>query len=497
MKRLLLASCVFFVISMTGAYAQSTLRIGIQEDPDFLDPHRARSFASRVIFPSLCDSLVSVNADLQIVPRLATSWAWSSDGKALTMKLRSGVTFHDGEPFNADAVKFNIARAQELPESLRKNEISSIESVEVVDSLTVKIILKQPDAGLLAQLADRAGMMLAPKAADEALTNPVCSGPYKFVKRVFQDSITLEKFQNYWNKDNYHFDTVVFRVIPDATVRLANLRSGDLDIIERMAASDVAEAEKDRNIGVVSIPGLGIDYLNINIGANPRAESKLGRDPRVRQALSYSIDRDAINQVVFEGRYEPADQPFPPASPYHVNRPMPQRDIAKAKALLAEAGIKGPIPVDMTIANTPVAQQVGQMVQAMAAEAGFDIKLNSTEYATLIAQNQNGEFQSTIKGFSGRVDPDAYMRQFIACKGSQNDTKYCDKTIDEKIVEARSITDENGRKAKYADILKTFQDSDSVIYLYFEPRIFGLSSKLTGFVPSPEGVIDLGGISSK
>ena len=131
-------------------------------------------------------------------------------------------------------------------------------------------------------------------------------------------------------------------MIPDATVRLANLRSGDLDIIERVAATDVAGAAGDKAIAIVSVPSLGFTYIDINIGSEPRAETPLGRDARVRQALSYSIDRDAINKVVFDGRYIPADQPFPPASPYHVDRPIPSRDVAKAKALLEEAGVSCP-----------------------------------------------------------------------------------------------------------------------------------------------------------
>ncbi|WP_258738503.1 ABC transporter substrate-binding protein [Ancylobacter mangrovi] len=497
MRARLTLSLLILSASLASAHAQSTLRIGVQEDPDFLDPHRARSFASRIVFPSLCDSLLKVSAKLAIEPSLAASWSWSPDGKTLTMKLRDGVTFHDGEPFNAAAVKFNIERAQTLPDSLRKNEISSIQSVEAVDPLTVVFKLKQPDAGLLAQLADRAGMMLAPKAASGDVTShPVCSGPYKFVSRVFQDNITLEKFDKYWNKDKYHFDRVIFRVIPDATVRLANLRSGDLDLVERVAPSDLEAAGSDKSIKIESVPGLAFTYMDINIGGTAQADTPIGRDPRVRHALDLSIDRNAINKVVFEGHYVPADQPFAPASPYHIDRPIPARDVAKAKQLLAEAGVKTPFPVKMNIANTPIAQQVGQMVQAMASEAGFDVQLNATEYATLISYNRSGEFQTTIKGFSGRLDPDAYVRQFIACKGTQNDTKYCDKSVDALIAKARAINDEAERKKMYTEILKDFQSTSSVLYLYFEPRIYGLSSKLSGFSPSPEGVIDLEGVEA-
>ena len=163
------------------------------------------------------------------------------------MTLRSGVTFQDGEKLDAAAVKFSIERHLNLPGSNRKAEISAVQAVEIVDDHTVKFVLSRPFAPLLAALSDRAGMIVSPKAArnGDFATRPVCAGPYKFVERVAQDRIVLDRFADYWNKEAIHVDRIVFLPIPDSTVRLANLRSGSLDLIERLGPTDVEAVRKD------------------------------------------------------------------------------------------------------------------------------------------------------------------------------------------------------------------------------------------------------------
>ena len=477
---------------MKAAAAEPGLRIGLQDDVDFLDPARSRSYVSRIVFASLCDKLVDTTPDLKFVPQLALSWTWSADNKMLTLKLRPGVTFQDGEAFDAEAVKYNLDRYRTLPESLRKSEIASIDHVDVVDPLTVNLVLKQPDAALVAQLTDRSGMMMAPKATatGNPTANPVCSGPYKFVERVAQDRIVLDKFAGYWNAAAYHFDRVTFMPIPDTTVRLANLQSGGLDMIERMAATDVKNAQADPKLQVMSVPGLGFQALEFNV-TGPDARGPMGQDKRVRQAFDLAIDRDALNQAVYEGRYTPAYQPFAPASPYHVDGPVPGRDVDKAKALLKAAGVAAPVTVKMTVSNDTTSQQIGQVIQAMTAEAGFDVQLQTSEFATLLSQGQAGTFQVLMEGWSGRVDPDGNIHQFVTCTAGLNDMKYCNPEVDKLLNGARTVTDVADRKAKYAAALKIIQDDKPITYLDFEPRIFGAVKTLKGFVPHPDGMIRL------
>ncbi|MDB6146320.1 MAG: dppA 2 [Pseudomonas sp.] len=499
MKFAHLMTGALLLLATHAAFAETTLRIGMQDDPDVLDPHRSRTYAGRLVYTALCDKLVDVNPQLGYVPQLATAWNWSEDGKTLTMTLRDGVTFHDGEVFDAAAVKFNLDRARTLPDSLRKSELSSVESVEVVDPKTVVIKVKQPDATLISQLSDRAGMMLAPKvSATEVGSKPVCSGPYKFVQRVYQDRIVLERFDNYWNKQAYHFDKVIFLAIPDATVRLANLRSGDLDIIERVAPTDVKTARADSNLQVINTPGLGYAQLMFNTSNGERSKTPVGQDKRVRKAFELAIDRDAINQVVFEGQYTPSAQPFPKSSPYYdKDLPMPARDVEQSNKLLAEAGVKLPLSVELKVTNNPIAQQVAQIIQAMAEEAGFKVNLVATEYATLLAEQQSGNFQIGMSYWSGRPDPDGDIHDFVTCGGGQNDGHFCNAKLDELMNKARTVNDEGQRKALYSEALRLLATEVPTSYLYFEPRIIAMRSNVTGFVPNPDGLFRLNGVAFK
>src|ERR1700742_4337120 len=236
MMRLAILATAMLLSFGLMAHAQTTLRIGLAEDPDMLDPSLGRTYVGRIVFSTFCDKLFDIDDKLNIVPQLALFYQTSAAGKEVTIKLRPGVKFQDGEPFDAEAAKFSLERHLNMPGSFRKPELAALDHVDVVDPLTIKLVLKTPFSPLIAQLADRAGMMVSPKAAkeegDKFGLHPVCAGPYKFVERVQQDRIVFEKFADYWNKDNVHIDRIVYLPLVDATVRLDNLKSGGLDLIE-------------------------------------------------------------------------------------------------------------------------------------------------------------------------------------------------------------------------------------------------------------------------
>jgi peptide/nickel transport system substrate-binding protein len=494
MSRILLAA-LLAGSALASPVVAADLRIGLQEDPDVLDPDQSRTFVGRIVYTSLCDKLVDITPELKIIPQLATAWSWSDDGKVLTMDLREGVVFHDGTPFNAEAAKANIERSKNLPESRRKSEVKSVESVAVSGAYQVKISLSAPDATLLAQLADRSGMMVSPTAAEAAGADfgakPVCSGPYKFVERVAQDRIVLEKFADHWNADAYHFDKVSFLPIPDTTVRLANLRSGDLDMLERLAATDAGSVKGDANLQYAEAIGIGYQGITINVGNGERAKNPFGEDARLRQAFSLAIDREALNQVVFEGAFAPGNQPFPPNSPwYDTEEPVPARDLEKAKALMKEAGHET-FDLEVQVANNPVQTQVLQVVQAMVAEAGFKVSLKSMEFASLLQDQTAGNYQASQVGWSGRIDPDGNIHQFMTCKGGINDSKYCNPEVDRLLDGARTSTNEEERKASYDAARKILAEDLPIIYLYHPSWIWALDGKLEGFVPYPDGMIRL------
>ncbi|HBF29203.1 ABC transporter substrate-binding protein [Rhizobium sp.] len=474
------------------------LKIGLAEDPDVLDPAQSRTFVGRIVYTAMCDKLVDVSPDLKIVPQLATSWAWGDGGKVLTMTLRKGVKFQDETPFNAEAVVATIQRNMTMPESRRKSELASVEKVEAVDSDTVKFTLKAPDSTLLAQLSDRAGMIVSPKAAKELGANfgshPVCAGPFKFVERVQQDRIVLEKFADYWNKDQIFVNKLTYLPIVDSTVRLANLRSGDLDMIERVAPTDAASIKSDSKLDFEQAVGIGYMAMYVNIGNGPRANNPLGKDKRLRQAFSLAIDREALNQIVFEGTALAGNQPFPPVSPWYDKRiPVPARDVEKAKALIKDAGFDR-VPIELQVSNSATVLQMMQVVQSMAAEAGFDVTLKTMEFATMLNEQSAGNYQISRSDWSGRVDPDGNLHQFVTCKGGINDTKYCNPAVDKLLNEARQSTDEAVRKQKYDAADEILNDDLPIIYLGHQSWLWALSKNITGFVPSPDGMIRLTGM---
>jgi peptide/nickel transport system substrate-binding protein len=495
--RLALAATLLAATAL-GAAAQD-FRIGLQEDPDVLDPDQSRTFVGRIVYAALCDKLVDISPELEIVPMLATGWEWSDDGLQLTMTLRDDVVFHDGEPFNAEAVAYNIGRSLNLPESRRKSEVASIAGTEVIDEHTIRIDLTAPDATLLAQLSDRAGMMVSPAAAEAAGAdfgaNPVCSGPFSFVERIQQDRIVLERFADYYNADAIGFDRVIYLPIPDTTVRLANLRSGDLDMIERVAETDYASASADENLTVADIVSLGYQGITVNIGNGERSQTPFGQDARVRKAFSLALDREVISQVVFEGIAAPGNQSVPPGGIwYNADIPVPARDVEAAKALLAEAGLDR-VPVEIQVANTPVQMQLLQVIQSMVLEAGFDVTITAKEFASLLEDQTAGAYQASQIGWSGRVDPDGNIHQFVTCEGGINDAKYCNAEVDQLLNEARVSNDQATRKANYDAATAILNEDLPLIYLYHPRWLWAFSNKVSGFVPYPDGMIRLQGLS--
>jgi peptide/nickel transport system substrate-binding protein len=496
MRQTARSAALAFVLSLTAgaAFAQTNLRIGLGDDPDALDPSLSRFYTTRIVFAALCDKLFDIDEKSNIVPQLALGSETSADGKTVTLKLRPGVKFHDGEPFNAEAAKYSLERHLNMKGSFRKPELSAVDSVEVTDPLTIKLNLKAPFSPLLAQLTDRAGMMVSPKAAEAAgdkfALKPVCAGPYKFVERIPQDRIVVEKFADYWNKDHVLIDKITYLPIVDSTVRLANLRSGGLDMMERVLATDIKTVRDDPKLKLSKAVSLGWFAVLVNVGNGPKADNPLGKDPRVRQAFELSLDREAINQVVYNGEFMPGNQWVNPQSPYYQQAfPIPKRDVAKAKALMKEAGVTGRVPIDFMIGNNPETRAVAEVMQSMVAETGFDLKIRVVEAATAFKSAEDGDFQLYENNWSGRIDPDGNSVIYQTCGAPQNLGHYCDKDIDAWHREARAASDLATRKAAYEKITARFLAEGWMIYLYHPQYLIAHTERLENFKPMPDGLI--------
>lgn len=496
MRRSLLAAAAI-VLSLPAA-AQH-LRIGLAEDPDILDPTLSRTFVGRIVYAGLCDKLFDIDAKLNFVPQLATGYTWDSP-TVLTLKLREGVTFHDGEKMDAEAVRYSLNRHLTMQGSFRRSEINAIEKIDVVDPLTVRVTLKAPFVPFVSQLADRAGMIVSPKAAEAAGNQfgnrPVCAGPMRFVERVAQDRIVLEKFDGYWDAANIHVQRVTYRPIPDGTVRLANLRAGALDLIERAEATDVEDIRKDRALRLSTSEWLGYQSITFNIGNGARADTPLGRDARVRAAFDAAIDREALIQVVYNGLWTANAQYVSPASPFYAQAiKPPPRDLALAQRLLREAGVTTPLVVNFTVPNAPDARQSAEVIQAMTREAGFEVRIQAMEFASSLQAAQRGDFEAYFIGWSGRVDPDGNIYTFAHSSGAQNDGKYASPEADRLLDAARAESDEAKRRELYAQVTRILVQQDRPrIYLWSRKNLVAHTAKLSGFVDIPDGLIRLQGI---
>jgi peptide/nickel transport system substrate-binding protein len=496
MRPLRLAAALLPLLA-TPVLAQTTLRIGIGADPNVLDPAQSGSFVERVVFSALCDKLVDVAPDLSFRPELATRWAWSPDGRALTLTLREGARFQDGTPVDAAAVKANLDRYRTARESRRRTELRQVSEVEVVDPLTVRLVLSEPFAPLLSVLSDRAGMMLAPSVlpmAERIGENPVCSGPFRVTRRVAQDRIEMEKHTGHWNAANIHFDRLVFLPIPDNNVRMLNLRGGQLDLIERVAPTDIPAVERDRRLRMVSGASIAYQTMSINVGAGPLAQRPLGSDPRVREALELSIDRAIVNQVALEGRFTPNNQPEAPGTAFHFpDLAPPARDPARARALLRAAG-HDRVSFTLKVPNQPVEAQVAQIIQAMAAEGGFDIRLEVLESSAMVAATQRGDYEAAIAIWSGRPDPDGNIAFWLASDGFLNWGKYANPRLDTLFAEARAVTAVPERQRLYREAARIWMADRPHLMLYHHRWFWAMRSEMQGFEPSPDGIIRLAGL---
>ncbi|GAB2907321.1 ABC transporter substrate-binding protein [Rhodococcus aerolatus] len=479
------------------------LVMALSADPDKLDPTLSRSLYSRYVFHAMCEKLYDVDQSSTIVPQLATALPTTSpDGLTVTIPVRSDAKFSDGTPMDAAAVKATFDRNLTLPGSGRKSELGPVTGVTAPDPTTVVVTLSQPFAPLTAALADRAGMVLNPATtaalgADFA-TAPSCVGPFKLADRVPQNSIDLVKDPNYYDAAKVHLDSISYRIITDANIRAANLRSGDVQVADSVSAQDVDQLRADPSLTVLQSTSLGYQGVTFNVGnangvGNPvgPVPYPTGQDPRVRQAFELAVDREALVKVVFNGLNSPACSPIAPSTELSSDaaQACPPHDPAKAKQLLADAGVTTPVPVSMITSNNPDSLRLAQALQAMVKDGGFDLTIQPVEYASLLDQQDRGDFQALQLGWSGRVDPDANTTNFVGTGGSQNVAGYSSPQMDALLTQARQSQDPAERARLYGQVTDLLHTDDPIVYLYRQSNLTGVGPTAKGVQVFPDGVI--------
>ena len=329
-----------------------------------------------------------------------------------------------------------------------------------------------------------------PRQADERDRDPpgLCRA-VSFTERVAQDHITLTRFPGYWNAKAVNVDRIVSRIMPDSTIPLANLQSGQLDIANRLAATDVPIVQRAAGLHVAQSASIGFEMISLNLSHGPASDTPFGRDVRIREAFAKSIDRSGINQAVFDGRFVPNNQTEPVRSRYwDPAHPVPARDVAGARALLQAAGVPHP-SLTLRVSNNPTDIQVGEVIQSMAGEAGFEVTLNKGEAVTQTASATAGDYQADLVIWSGRPDPDGNTSIWLRCGAPLNWTGYCNKELDAALDRGGASTDPAARIPAYHQAADLWMRDLPYLPLYHFTWFWGVSDKVGGLVPRPDGLI--------
>lgn len=486
-----------------GVREGGDLVMALSSEPDRLDPTTSSSLYTRYVMQPMCEKLYDIDSDGEIVPMLATELPTIEEGGlTLTFPLRSDAVFSDGEPFNAAAVAAMLTRHLTHEASSRKSELGPVDTVEAVDEHTVKVTFSAPFSPFTAALADRAGMILSPKAVeemgDDVGNHPVGVGAFRFVRRVPQTSIELERDPLYYDADNVHLDRITYRIMTDANIRAANVQSGDVHVADSISPQDIEVLEAARGVTTLQVGSLGYQALTINLrdtdpDGNPIDPPLIATDPRVRQALSIALDREALTNTVFNGWYTPAGSPIAPGTPFSTPESdhLPAYDPAAARTLLAAAGAPIPYPLQVKVSNSQDALRYAQAMQAQLSQAGFALSLLPTEYTAILDAQDRGDFEAVQLGWSGRADPHGNAYNFWTTDASNNYSGYSSPEMDDLLARAAEQTSIDDRAATYGEAVALMQEVNAVIYLYRLRSLTALSSDVTGVATFADGVVRL------
>jgi peptide/nickel transport system substrate-binding protein len=480
------------------ANAGGTITFVLENDVIDFDPMLSRAFVDRNAMYQIYDSLVRVDPSGKIGPGLAEKWDTSADGKQVTFTLHSGVKYHDGTPFDADSVKWNIDRYRTTDASARKGELAPVASVDVVDPTTVRFNLSTPFAPLLSLLVDRAGMMVSRKvveAAGEDFTRKAFkagTGAFILTEAVKDDHTTMEKNPDWWDKDPSGaklplLDKIIIKPITNSDVRLTNIKTGDAQFCNNIAPKDVAGVKADSTLNFQEVPGYEYGSLVPN-----RKEGFLFNEGRYVKAMSMAIDRKEIIDKAFFGVGTVGYGTIAPAHfAYDPNfKPFEKPDPEGAKKLIADVG-KGPLAFEFLVpSGDPAVLQQATLIQAQLRKADIDAQISQLEFAQVLKQQTDRVFKGvTYVGWSGRVDPDGNTYDFNYTGRPNNDGSYSNKDVDMLLDVQRQTSDE----AKRTDALRKAEqiyavDDPARAWFRFSVSQIVTTKKLQGLQPYPDRI---------
>ncbi len=467
-------------------------------DAETLDPHSITSSPNAIHILAIYDTLVRYDENLNIAPALAESWEFSPDGLKLTLHLRRDVKFHDGTPFNAEAVVFNINRLLDPKTRVPlRTYISFVKSAKALDDYTVELTLKYPHAPALARLTAPVNAMVSPAAVEkygqDFGTHPVGTGPFMFEKWVRDDYILLKKNTDYWGEGPY-VDELMIRVVPEDEARVLALESGEADVIVRVPPMDVPRL-KGEGFQVVVAPSTREIYLGMN------NQYEMLANKRVRQALNYAVNKDAIVQILLQGYGRVVDSPLTPEYfAYKKVGPYPY-DPDKAKQLLAEAGYPNGFKLTLFTPHGRYLMdyRVAQAVQGYLAKVGVAVEVREMEWATyistLLKPLDESPLQIYLLGWGPWIlDPDQMLYPlFHSSQWPPNgfaSSFYRNDRVDELLQIGTSSVDTEKRRAAYEEAQELIWNDAPWIFMYQEQQILAMSAKVKDVTVLPIEVLD-------
>ena len=489
---IVLASVMTVAVFAGSAGAQApvrggTLRIGWIPGAKTLDPHYSVEFPERYACYLLFNTLVALDKGFNVIPELARAWQVSPDGKRVTLQLQRGVKFHDGTDFNAEAVKWNLERILDPQnKSPQRAQLEpAIASVTVVDPSTVAIDLKKPFAPLLAALAERPGFIVSPTAAKQMGQDfgqhPVGTGPFKFVEWVRDSQVTLERFADYWEKGKPYLDRVVYRVVPDPTVRLTMVRTGELDIATDVDAKDIPALKNESSLRVSEMkPPARWTALQWRVDEPPFNNKAL------RQAIAVAIDRTELRDVLLRGFGEPARGPVSPGLWWSdPNFQGIGTDLELAKKKIAEAGYPNGFRARFVVENTPQWIRQTELLQAQLQRINVSMDVEPVNPADAYTRIVQKKTNWTHTRWAQRADPNGLLYIMFHSKGNANTTGYSNPKVDELLDEASAIYDVERRRPLYYSADRMITDDVPYVFLNYTAEFAVMSRKVQnwGWIP--------------
>ncbi len=485
--KLAMAASVAIMVPFAAHAAKTDLVMGLVLEPPHLDPTAGAAAAiDEVVYANLFEGLTRINSAGEVKPALAESWEISDDGKTYTFKLRSGAKFHDGSALDAGDVKFSLDRAMaEDSTNAQKGLFKAIESVEVVDDTTVKVMLKNPQGSFLYNMGWGDAVIVAPESADTNKENPVGTGPFKFDNWAKGSAITIVKNPDYWG-DAVALDKATFRIIPDAAAAVPAILSGDVHAFANMPAGDaLPQIQADPRFTVVIGATEGETILSTNNKKPPFDNLK------VRQAIAHALNRQPIIDAASSGLGTPIGSHFSPGNAAYVDLTGTYPyDVAKGKALLAEAGFADGIKATIKLPPPAYARDGGQVVASQLKEIGIELEIIPVEWAQWLEQVFKAkDYDLTIVSHTEPNDIGIYANPDYYFQYDNPDFQALMKKLDVE-------SDQEKRKEMYQQAQKIIADDAVNGYMFQLPKIGVWDAKLQGlWENSPVQANDLTGVS--